>query len=79
MRIPAYVPASVPAHSCMGTLGIEILFGSATRQISDSTKPPGLLLRDVVGVFGGATDPCHAPTALLTFKARITGHTGVHT
>lgn len=63
----------------MGTLAIEILFGSATHQISDSTKPPGLMLRDIVGVFGGATDPCHAPTALLTFQARVTGHPGVHT
>jgi hypothetical protein len=63
----------------MGTLAIEILFGSATRQISDSTKPPGLMLRDIVGVFGGAADPCHAPTALLTFQARVTGHPGVHT
>lgn len=63
----------------MGTLAIEILFGSATRQISDSTKPPGLMLRDIVGVFGGAADPCHAPTALLTLQARVTGHPGVHT
>lgn len=42
-------------------------------------KPPELMLRDSVGVFGGAADPCHAPTALLTFQARVTGHPGVHT
>lgn len=58
----------------MSTLAIEILFGCATRQISESTKPIELMLRDIVGVFGGAADPCHAPTVLVTFQARVTGH-----
>jgi hypothetical protein len=78
-RIPAYVPTSVLAHSCMSTLADEILFSCATRQILDSTKPPELMLRDIVGVFGGASDPCHVPTTPLTSQATFTGHPGVHT
>lgn len=63
----------------MSTLAVEILFGCATRHISDSTKPPELMLRHIVGVFGGAADTCHAPTVLCTFQARVTGHPDVHT